>query len=306
MSGDARKPRKTLPKLSFENYYTLFGIETTFNDPKVLDKAYRNLARKYHPDRNEAEDATDVFQSIRKAFEILSDGNERAAYDRTIKAKIQRQEKIQKMDKKRSRMKEDLEARERQFKKRKMEEQQRKYAKEAAKSRFSTQGDYDNHIIQQAIQEVRARQQRESLNFFQDFIVLQWNPEQGTYSKDNLISLFSSFGSVADVVFVDAYLALLLFRNEPSAIKLMYSVQEGKQFGNPTNRIQIRWADRKADDSHFHAAPASEPTKPSKPEPTRRPNDPSHSIKIPSLEEHLKFEKTILDLLLKKVKLAER
>ena len=47
-----------------------------------IKKAYRKLARKYHPDINKAKDAEEKFKEINAAYEILSDEQKRAQYDR--------------------------------------------------------------------------------------------------------------------------------------------------------------------------------------------------------------------------------
>ena len=56
-------------------------------EPEVIEKAYRALALKYHPDRVAEEartDATARFQAITEAYSVLSDPPGRAAYDRTL------------------------------------------------------------------------------------------------------------------------------------------------------------------------------------------------------------------------------
>jgi molecular chaperone DnaJ len=56
-------------------------------EPEVIEKAYRALALKYHPDRAPDEDrsaATERFQGITEAYSVLSDPTRRAAYDRTL------------------------------------------------------------------------------------------------------------------------------------------------------------------------------------------------------------------------------
>ena len=46
-----------------------------------IKKAYRKLARKYHPDINKSKDAEEKFKEINAAYEILSDANKKAQYD---------------------------------------------------------------------------------------------------------------------------------------------------------------------------------------------------------------------------------
>ncbi len=65
-----------------QNYYDLLGVERG-DDESTIKKAYRKLAMKYHPDRNpDDKSAEDKFKEIGEAYEVLSDADKRAAYDR--------------------------------------------------------------------------------------------------------------------------------------------------------------------------------------------------------------------------------
>lgn len=63
-------------------YYELLGVEHTASDSE-LKKAYRKKALQYHPDKNieDSERATEIFATVRGAYEVLSDPQERAWYD---------------------------------------------------------------------------------------------------------------------------------------------------------------------------------------------------------------------------------
>lgn len=63
------------------DYYDVLSV-TRNATATELKKAYRRLAREYHPDVNKAADATDRFKEISEAYEVLSDDQKRAAYDR--------------------------------------------------------------------------------------------------------------------------------------------------------------------------------------------------------------------------------
>ena len=64
-------------------HYEVLGVTFEANDDD-LKKAYRKLALQWHPDKNldNAEEAKKQFQVIQAAYEVLSDPQERAWYDR--------------------------------------------------------------------------------------------------------------------------------------------------------------------------------------------------------------------------------
>lgn len=67
--------------MSKRDYYEVLGVSKD-SDEKEIKKAYRRVAMKYHPDRNPDDpDADEKFKEASEAYEILSDGEKRAAYD---------------------------------------------------------------------------------------------------------------------------------------------------------------------------------------------------------------------------------
>ena len=62
------------------DYYDLLGVARDA-DADSLKRAYRRLARQYHPDINKEAGAEDKFKEIGRAYEVLSDPQTRARYD---------------------------------------------------------------------------------------------------------------------------------------------------------------------------------------------------------------------------------
>jgi preprotein translocase subunit Sec63 len=62
------------------DYYEVLGVAKDV-DPKAIKTAFRELALKYHPDRNKAPDSEEKFKEIAEAYAVLSDPDKRAQYD---------------------------------------------------------------------------------------------------------------------------------------------------------------------------------------------------------------------------------
>ena len=69
-------------RVSKRDYYEILGVVRTCNEAE-LKAAYRKLAMQHHPDRNPGDaDCEHKFKELNEAYDVLKDGDKRAAYDR--------------------------------------------------------------------------------------------------------------------------------------------------------------------------------------------------------------------------------
>ncbi len=68
---------RTMPR----DYYEILGVPRSASKEDIR-RAFRQLARQYHPDVSDAPDAEERFKEINEAYQVLSDDERRAAYDR--------------------------------------------------------------------------------------------------------------------------------------------------------------------------------------------------------------------------------
>ena len=66
--------------VTFQDYYSILGVPREISQ-KELQRAYRKLARKYHPDVNTAPGSEEKFKKINEAYGVLKDPDKRKKYD---------------------------------------------------------------------------------------------------------------------------------------------------------------------------------------------------------------------------------
>ncbi len=66
--------------MEYKDYYKVMGVERDASQEEIK-RAYRKLARKYHPDVSKEADAEQRFQEVQEAYEVLKDPEKRATYD---------------------------------------------------------------------------------------------------------------------------------------------------------------------------------------------------------------------------------
>jgi DnaJ homolog subfamily C member 17 len=104
------------------DFYGLLGVPFDA-DESAIKREYRKSSIKYHPDKNPDDaEAASKFQLLSDAREILLDSTLRTVYDNAVKAREQKKRQFDMLDAGRRRMKEDLENREKGFKRKQEEE----------------------------------------------------------------------------------------------------------------------------------------------------------------------------------------
>lgn len=66
--------------MQYRDYYEILGL-TRSADADEVKRAYRKLARKFHPDVSKEKNAEEKFKEVQEAYEVLRDSDKRAAYD---------------------------------------------------------------------------------------------------------------------------------------------------------------------------------------------------------------------------------
>lgn len=63
-----------------KDHYKVLGIQRSASDDEIK-KAYRNLAKQFHPDKNKAKEAEEKFKEISAAYDVLKDADKKKVYD---------------------------------------------------------------------------------------------------------------------------------------------------------------------------------------------------------------------------------
>jgi hypothetical protein len=74
------RPAGVTVRMEVPNLYAMLGVEPSASDDQI-QRAFREMARKYHPDLNKSAEAQTRFVELHKAYDLLKDADKRRAYD---------------------------------------------------------------------------------------------------------------------------------------------------------------------------------------------------------------------------------
>jgi hypothetical protein len=84
----AEEFRKMLKEKNLPNYYEILGVANGATQKEIKTK-FRQLVKKYHPDKTKNDQTAEKLAEINKAYEVLSDEEKRKTYDAYYKASIE-------------------------------------------------------------------------------------------------------------------------------------------------------------------------------------------------------------------------
>ncbi|KAL6602506.1 DnaJ-domain-containing protein [Neocallimastix sp. 'constans'] len=226
-----------------EDYYELFNLKVECTQ-KEIRKAYYHKALKYHPDKTGPDDkeATRIFLHLTKAYEVLSDPKKRREYDEKLKAKLHQKERIEKFDAKRRQMKEDLDLKERAYKRQKTEEA---LTKEQLQNEINRLREEGIRILNQALEEEEEKPVNieSQISDMDKTLKLKWKSKKYTFSQEELEEIFSKYGKIEYLILSKKKgNAVIQFKSLYSAYSVIVDKQE--KCNKLISKIDISWASK--------------------------------------------------------------
>lgn len=222
------------------DWYGILGVVIDATKEEI-EKAARQLARKYHPDRNKTTEAPQLFLNVQKAKDFLLDESKRRPYDESIRKLSKRKEydaqRSLNMDSKRKKMKEDLEARLGKAQKNShsqpstskhsfpskqerhdMEEEIRKLRKDGLSRMHAAGQSDDGPIADEMMGQNKPNSDSRDSSLVQ--VKVKWKRGQQSHSDDSLCALFRPFGHIVEATLLQGKgnSAVLTFSSHLSAV----------------------------------------------------------------------------------------
>jgi DnaJ family protein C protein 17 len=195
--------------------YELFGVNETSSTQEIAT-AFRKKALKCHPDKYPNDDEKkELFLTIKKALELLTDEQGRKAYDGNRKQKIQQQERLSKMDDKRKKFKQDLERNEQKASQtinpiiKNPNSDRLKAEVERLRREGSRLVDEELEKLHQIIEEDKRKFSSNHLN-----VIIKYLPNTPAYSNQELRFIFEKYGNISTIINMHPKRALIEFNDD--------------------------------------------------------------------------------------------
>jgi len=239
-------PGKHMERVKNEDLYKLLEVDPEA-DTKTIKKAYRKIALTCHPDKNpDDKTAVEKFHKLSDALEVLTDDATRKAYDNLLKARKAAELRMQKLDGKRRKLKEQLEEREKEHVEelvsRLNEEEMLAKEIERLRKQGSKQLEEEQEFVRSQLEkDLQGGNASSGLPAGGDTqaarIKVKWDKNSCLqYSEDSLRTILLKYGNVtAMVVKVKKCSAIVEFE-EMTAAKMAVNIETGF----PENKLKIK------------------------------------------------------------------
>nr|CDS30024.1 dnaJ subfamily C 7 [Hymenolepis microstoma] len=218
--------------------YQYFGLSID-SSLKEIKKAYKAKAKELHPDKNKDDPkAKENFQKLKEYHDVLLDPVLKQEYDKRIRSRLAAAKRHSELNSERRRLKEELEAREKEAMARR-KEAHKVVERERAAERIRKEWEEEQEALRHKhLQRHRVKNLTEN-NFV---VAVKWGKTCGThlYTKDFLCTCLREFGNVLNVVVGKKCNAIAEFATRKEAEDAIHFGSVGT-VGYPDNPLKISW-----------------------------------------------------------------
>jgi curved DNA-binding protein CbpA len=213
---------------SIGNLYELLGLEEKTSIKKVK-KGCKQQSLIHHPDKSSLPNANEIFNKIRKAYEILSDPIQKEQYDTWLESKRYHKQKASEANVERSKHIHSLAEREKQNVQKQEDAQKRKVELEQKKKQeaLRVKREMEEEAIRKKEEELKEKDLDKKSKVYNS-IKVKWKSQPGAeYSEDLLRIIFGKYGEIRGVAVIpEKKKAVIEFVHRLSAEK---AYEENKQ-----------------------------------------------------------------------------